>query len=67
MNVSTTSASAQRTGFRDHTGFWIARPSPTGAREHARKWLAALPARQDGCVSGSEITLNETDIVRAHN
>lgn len=33
---------ALSTGFRDHTGFWILRPSPTGAREKIRSWVANI-------------------------
>lgn len=33
---------AMSTGFRDHTGFWILRPSPTGARERVRAWVANI-------------------------
>lgn len=33
---------AWESGFRDHTGFWIARPSPSGARKAMRSWLLKL-------------------------
>ena len=41
-NVSTASVTATSSGFRDHTGFWIARPSPTRARDALRSWLVEL-------------------------
>ena len=46
-NVSVANVRAMSTGFRDHTGFWIARPSPTHARSEVRKWwrkLVGLPS-----------------------
>ena len=30
------------TGFRDHTGFWVLRPDPGGARAALRRWVAAV-------------------------
>lgn len=41
-NLSTIEVVAKRTGFRDHTGFWVGRPSPTGARDEARQWISNL-------------------------
>jgi len=39
-NVSTAAVTAVPSGFRDHTGFWIARPS--AARTALRSWLERL-------------------------
>lgn len=39
-NVSTARVTAVPSGFRDHTGFWIARPS--AARTQLRRWLQDL-------------------------
>lgn len=44
-NVSISRATAHATGFRDHTGFWVARPSPWGGRDLARQWIAQLAPR----------------------